>query len=272
MKKGAVKERVIALRFPQPLSDEEFLALKDGLHQYNQERDVGARKYQFLSYPFVNRLPDPAENDGQIDWSKTEVGVNQRSKFIYNDGLYIQLFNDAITFNLVEKECLLNSSFSLLQDFYRKFGDFFDSYESIVSRAVVLELSYLNHWNNQDLRPFLSEDGRSLELASFMASGILGKDSTFFRPVIPFRQQRTYECVDENYRKITLRVETAIPISRDGKFTFDANLLASGTIAPSKENTWGLNGVLSRLHDIVTKGYEQLLTSKALELFKEESA
>lgn len=262
--KAPVKERIIGIGFRDGLSNESIRAI----HAQMPSLLAGAGDYEVvhtteITRPVINHMPLPTEDGSMPDWSSVRLGVDRCHRFELAGGRYIQLTRRAVTFHLIEKNDDVTFSFSDLLSFYECAMGALAVPLDVLHQSALLRIHYLNHLEGDALRPFLSNAGSTLDIASLICMSRFGAHPSDFRPCPPSFQTTTYMLGDNS--RITLNVDLAIPRTPDGKWIFDFPISAQvDGHRLTSENRWGSRDILPKMHMGIYQLFRGLLTENAL--------
>ena len=264
MTKAPIKERIVALRYKN-VSDEVYREVCDALGvflsvTFPNDGFVAER----MNRPEVT-LPIPTFGDIEPDWTKVKVSVDRPSRFWSSDRTKcIQFFKDCLTINLISGAEKSPWSHGDLFSFFEALLPFVVAHEK---RFEILKCSvdYQNLLNQDQLKPYIVNNGETLELARLLKGNVLGQSidgATFTPPII----HKVSYAPDRDTTKADLfparlDVEIVVPrIGRDG-WAVKVMLSAAGAEFPGLDKK-GLLTYLDQMHDAVTKGFRTTFTDE----------
>lgn len=265
MNRAPIKERIVALRYKR-VTDEVYREVCDALGAFLLRAfpDDGF-VVERLNRPEVT-LPCPTIGDEEPDWSQVKVSVDRPSRFWSADHTKcIQFFKDCLTVNLISGG----------ERTPWRHGDLFAFFEALLPFIVAhdrrFEISkcsvdYQNLLDQGQLKPYIVNNGETLELARLLKGNVLGQSidgATFTPPII----HKVSYAPDRAAAKAVLfparlDVEIVVPrIGRDG-WMVKVMLSAAGTFPGLAKEV--LLKYLNQMHEAVTKGFRTTFTDEVV--------
>lgn len=261
--KAPIRERAIRLSFagrlPIPAYDELAQHLETALAA---KCAVANLQVSHRAQPVILQMPQGCENGDMPDWSKMRIGVERCRRIAVREHEYVQLFRDSIMFNLTEGSDGVAGGFGRLVSFYREIMDAVAAPLDLRHRVNGASVHYFNHFDDEDLMPFRTEDRIGLCLSQILNIMPIGALPESIKACPPTFQTTNFQVNGELPMHLT--VDTRIPTCTAGKFAVDFNLTGQvARIMLTRENEWGVKNELAHLHEYIYSLFCSLLTEKA---------
>lgn len=263
MNNAPVKERIVALRY-KIVSNEVYREVCDALGAFLFEAfPADGFVAERMNRPEVT-LPIPTFGDEEPDWTKLKVSVDRPSRFWNVDRTKcIQFFKDCLTVNLVsgsEKTPWshkdLFSFFEALMPFLIRHGKKFEFTECSVD--------YQNVLGHDQLLPYTTNNGKTLEIAHVLQGNMLGKEingATFTPPIIHrFSYAPHGDAKSAELFPARLDVEIIVPSTDRNGWTVKVMLRAAGNFPGLSKSD--ILKYLDEMHGVVTKGFRTIFAAE----------
>ena len=254
--RAPIKERIVVLRYAR-MDDEVYRNVCDALFPYLEssfEQDPFVKER--LNTPSVT-MPLPTIGEQEPDWAQVRVAIDQTYRFWNGSRTRcIQFFKDYLTVNLIEAKsvCKAAGSHEELFDFFLKVLPFISQHAKAF-KMTGAGLDYLNVLSEDQLFQYLTNDGKTLELAHLFRSDMIGRAIPGAMSLTPLVHQTVYgpDPLATAPFPARLTVSVRVPDRGPDGWRVEVLLSAAGPLQTFSPNT--VREFLASMHCAVYQGY-----------------